>query len=208
MSDVPDPSDAISKRHLGHDHGGTDNKNPPPAQQIARTDGGVAGDAALGASDDRAPGESPAAGKNRGTILVIDTTPLSLIALAGVLDTDGYACICARTPTAATEAMRLDKIDIVVCDVGDDAPGMLDLLANLRAMVGESELPAVLIADQRWVGLEKRIESLGGTTRCLFKPIDPGSLLAVVEQLLWMPQVVAAHRRRGTRPGRPGWVSL
>jgi hypothetical protein len=30
----------------------------------------------------------------------------------------------------------------------------------------------------------------------------------VVEQLLWMPQVVASHRRRGTRPGRPGWVSL
>jgi DNA-binding response OmpR family regulator len=186
MSDVPKPSDAI------------------PPQQIVRTDEAGGG----GNAEIRPDGASPDAGKTRGTILVIDTTPLSLIALAGVLDTDGYSCICARTATAATEAMRMDKIDIVVCDVGDDAPGMLELLVTLRAAVSDSELPAVLIADQRWVGLEKKTESLGGTTRCLFKPIDPGSLLAVVEHLLWLPQVVAAHRRRGTRPGRPGWVSL
>jgi DNA-binding NtrC family response regulator len=203
MSDVPDPSEAISKHHPGHGHGDTDDKKSPPLHQIVRTDGGASG----GVSD-RLDAETSGPTKNRGTILVIDQTPLSLIALAGVLDTDGYACICARTPNAAIEAMRADKIEIVVCDVGDDAPGMLELLTTLRSMVGESELPAVLIADQRWVGLEKRIESLDGTTRCLFKPIDPGSLLAVVEHLLWMPQVVAAHRRRGTRPGRTGWVSL
>lgn len=204
MSDVPDPAEAIAKQSFGDGQSGSDTNIAASAQQIVRTDGGTAS----AAPDSHPDAETSGLNKNRGTILVIDTTPLSLIALAGVLDTDGYACICARTPTAATEAMRLDKIDIVVCDVGDDAPAMLELLANLRSMVGESELPAVLIADQRWVGLEKRIESLGGTTRCLFKPIDPGSLLAVVEQLLWMPQVVAAHRRRGTRPSRPGWVSL
>ncbi len=204
MPDAPDPSDAIAKPQPNHRQSDSDANNAAAAQQIVRTDGG----AASAEPDNLTDSDTPGLSKNRGTILVIDTTPLSLIALAGVLDTDGYSCICARTPTAATEAMRLDKIDMVVCDVGDDAPGMLDLLANLRSMVGESELPAVLIADQRWVGLEKRIDSLGGTTRCLFKPIDPGSLLAVVEQLLWMPQVVAAHRRRGTRPGRPGWVSL
>jgi len=191
MSDVPNPSDAISKHHLGHGQSGRTDGETPDAPAASHPDA-----------------DTPSQSKTRGTVLVIDTTPLSLIAMAGVLDTDGYGCICARTPAAATEAMRLDKIDIVVCDVGDDAPAMLELLANLRSMGAESELPAVLIADQRWVGLEKRIESLGGTTRCLFKPIDPGSMLAVVEQLLWMPQVVAAHRRRGTRPGRPGWVSL
>lgn len=215
MSDVPDPSDAIAKHHGGHGKNESDDHLAPSAEPIVRTDGGVTsggvtsgGVTSGGAPAGRPGAEPPGAIKTRGTILVIDSAPLSLIALAGVLDTDGYACICARTPTAATEAQRGDKIDLVVCDVGDDAPAMLELLANLRSMVGESELPAVLIADQRWVGLEKRLESLGGTTRCLFKPIDPGSLLAVVEQLLWMPQVIAAHRRRGTRPGRPGWVSL
>jgi len=162
--------------------------------------GGKEAAAAVGPEGDRSA--------QRGTILVIDPAPLSLIALAGVLDTEGYTCICARTAAAAREAMRGQKIETVVCDVGDDAPAMLELLAELRQVAGEAELPAVLIADQRWVGLEKKVESLDGTTRCLFKPIDPGSLLAVVEQLLWMPQVVSGHRKRGTRPGRPGWVSL
>lgn len=178
--------------------------DPASSERVVRTDG-VAGQTPLIGQPEGSLSDSP---KSRGTILVIDTTPLSLIALAGVLDTDGYCCICARTAIAATEAIRTEKIDIVVCDVGDNAPMMLELLAGLRASIIEGELPAVLIADQRWVGLEKKTESLGGTTRCLFKPIDPGALLAVVEQLLWLPQVVGAHRRRGTRPGRPGWVSL
>lgn len=192
-------SDDDAKRRQG-------GQSPPEPEAspeaFVRTDGPIR-------ADDPTAAKPPVdVAKNRGTILVIDTTPLSLIALAGVLDTEGYVCICARTATAASDAMKMDKIDLVVCDVGDNAPAMLELLGQLRSTVDEAELPAVLIADQRWVGLEKRIETLGGTTRCLFKPIDPGSLLAVVEQLLWMPQVVAAHRRRGTRPGRPGWVSL
>lgn len=205
MSDVPDSSDATPIRHPGHRlPGQAGGETTSASGPVSRSADSIPPENGAASSRSEAT-ESP---KQRGTILVVDPTPLSLIALAGVLDSDGYSCICARTPSAATEALRLDKFDIVVCDVGDDAPGMLELLATLRSMVGESELPAVLIADQRWAGLEKRTETLGGTTRCLFKPIDPGSLLAVVEQLLWMPQVVAAHRRRGTRPGRPGWVSL
>ncbi len=153
-----------------------------------------------------APASSPAAG--RASILVIDAAPLSLIATAGVLDTEGYACVCARTAVAALAAVQQQTLDILVCDVGDDATAMLDLLVQLRSQDGYSELPAVLIADQRWSGLEKMTDTLGGATRCLFKPIDPGSLLAVVDQLAWLPQVAAAHRKRGTRPGRPGWVSL
>lgn len=144
----------------------------------------------------------------RAAILVVDTSPLSLIALAGVLDTRGYVCICAKTAAAALQAVSQDALDAVVCDVGDDAPAALELLSAIRQHPQVGELPCVLIADQRWIGLQEKTESLAAATRCLFKPIDAGALLAVVEQLLWMPHVVASHRRRGTRPGRPGWVSL
>jgi CheY-like chemotaxis protein len=144
----------------------------------------------------------------RGTILVVDPSPLSLIALAGVLDTQGHVCICAKTAAAALQAVSQDVLDAIVCDVGDDAPAALELLSTIRQHPQVGELPAVLISDQRWIGLQEKTEALSAATRCLFKPIDAGSLLAVVEQLLWMPQVVASHRRRGTRPGRPGWVSL
>lgn len=146
--------------------------------------------------------------RRRGTILVVDPGALSLIALAGVLDSQGYTCLCARTPSAARQGSTSETIDLVVCDVGDDAPAALELLASIREQPQTHDLPAVLIADQRWAGLQQKTEAMVATTRCLFKPIDPGALLAVVEPLLWMPQVIASHRRRGTRPGRPGWVSL
>jgi len=146
--------------------------------------------------------------QTRASVLVVDPSPLSLIALAGVLDSQGYGCICARTLDGAISAMSLGQIDLVVCDVADDAAAALEMLLALRSRDGQANLPVILIADSRWAGLEKKTESLSAVTRCLFKPIDPGALIAVAEQLLVMPALTASHRRRGTRPGRPGWVSL
>jgi len=144
----------------------------------------------------------------RPTLLVVDPSSLSLIAMAGVLDAQNYACICARTLDSAISAMTMGPIDLVVCDVANDAPAALEMLIAVRAHKDHADLPAILIADSKWAGLEKKTELLPAVTRCLFKPIDPGSLLAVAAQLLVMPQVIASHRRRGTRPGRPGWVQL
>jgi response regulator RpfG family c-di-GMP phosphodiesterase len=150
----------------------------------------------------------PAAAKSRGMIVVVDASPLSLIATAGVLDSQGYSCVCARTLDQAISAMGMGPVDLIVCDVGNDAAAALETLMAIRANDAHVDLPAVLIADTKWAGLEKKTEAMGAVTRCLFKPIDPGSLLAVVDQLMVMPHIVASHRRRGTRPGRPGWVSL
>lgn len=159
-------------------------------------------------SENRIDPPKTAAAASQAAILVIDAAPLALIATAGVLDSEGYPCICARTAPAAITAVQQQALDLLVADVGNDAPAMLELLSQIRSQEGYSDMPAVLLADPQWSGLEKKTEALTAVTRCLFKPIDPGALLAVVEQLLWLPQVVAAHRKRGTRPGRPGWVSL
>ena len=156
----------------------------------------------------RAPDPAQGPSTSRGTVLVVDPSSLSLIAMAGVLDSQGYACICARTLDSAISALTMGPIDLVVCDVASDAPAALEMLIALRAHKDHADLPAILIADAKWAGLEKKTELLPATTRCLFKPIDPGSLLAVADQLLVMPHLIASHRRRGTRPGRPGWVSL
>ncbi len=146
--------------------------------------------------------------KSRATVLVVDPSPLSLIAMAAVLDGQGYSCLCARNLDQAISAMSMGQIDLVVCDVANDAPAALEMLIALRSREDQADLPAILIADSTWAGLEKKTEMLSAVTRCLFKPIDPGSLLAIAEQLLIMPHLVSSHRRRGTRPGRPGWVSL
>ena len=139
---------------------------------------------------------------------MLDPSPISLLALAGVLDNQGYGCICARDGAAAEQALGMATQDLLVCDVGDDAAAALQTLERMRATVGNEQLPAVLIAEGRWAGLEKKTEAMQQATRCLFKPIDPNSLIAVVDQLLWMPSLVSAHRRKGSSPQRPGWVTL
>ncbi|TWT97509.1 hypothetical protein Pla100_26630 [Neorhodopirellula pilleata] len=114
------------------------------------------------------------------------------------------------TPVSGTPTGPMDadnrNIDLIVWDVGDDAPGVLDALAQIRQT--HPDLPAILLAEYQWAGLEKKTESLSASTRCLFKPIDPSALLAVAEQLLWMPALQSIHRNRGSRPSRPGWVTL
>ncbi|TWT83902.1 Response regulator receiver domain protein [Planctomycetes bacterium CA13] len=146
--------------------------------------------------------------KKQASIVVVDASPLSLIATAGVLHYQGYKCMCSRSAECTTQALAAETQDLIVWDVGDDAAAVLDSIAEIRQNEVFQEIPVVLLADSQWAGLEKKAEQLSAPTRCLFKPIDPNSLIAVVDQLLWMPSLVSAHRKRGSKPSRPGWVTL
>jgi len=150
---------------------------------------------------------APHGRRSSGRILVIDADPISLVALAGVLDAEHFECLCARSLDAAGKAVEAHSLDLVVCDVGQDPAAVLAWLERIRNHQAGTSLGAVLIADSRWSGLERKTERLAAT-HCLFKPIDPTSLLPVVEQAIWMPHLIDTHRRRGTRPSRPGWLKL
>ncbi|MEM9645609.1 MAG: hypothetical protein AAF989_11510 [Planctomycetota bacterium] len=141
------------------------------------------------------------------SVVVIDPSPLSLLATAGVLDQQGWQCVCGRSAQMALESLSMGPQDLFVWDVGDDAVCALEGIQQVRDVKGYESVPAVFLADAKWAGLEKKVESMPAT-RCLFKPIDPPALIAVTEQLLWMPGLVDAHRNRGSRPTRPGWVGL
>ncbi|WP_162006714.1 response regulator [Roseimaritima sediminicola] len=152
--------------------------------------------------------DGPNAPRRRGgRILVVDANPLSLIALAGVLDAEGFECICARSHPAALKAIESQSQDLVVCDVGDDPEAALKLIDDIHGQAAGKDLPSVLIAEARWAGLEQKAQGRTAV-HCLFKPIDPASLRAVVEQALWMPHLIGTHRRRGSRPSHNGWLTL
>lgn len=144
----------------------------------------------------------------QASIVVVDPDPLSLIATAGVLHTQGYNCTCARTSEAALRALEISRQDLVIWDVADDAVAAIEALEKMRKTSDYEELPAILIAESRWSGLETKTEAMSSPTRCLFKPIDPNSLFAVVDHVLWMPTLIATHRRKGSTPRRNGWVTL
>ena len=152
--------------------------------------------------------QSGSVAKIRGSIVVVDSHPVSLLTLAGVLHSQAYNCTCARTADDALKALQMETQDLVVWDVGDDAGQALETLDQMRSSDSYEGLAAVLLADSKWAGLEKKAEAMPAATRCLFKPIDPNVLITIVDQALWMPSLVGGHQRRGTRPSRPGWVTL
>ncbi len=152
--------------------------------------------------------ESKSRTGKQASILVVDPSPLSLLALAGILHSQGFQCVCARNTDSAFRAIELGVQDVVVWDVGDDAAEAIAGLKQLRELPEHAPIPAILLAEARWAGLEKKTEAMSVATCCLFKPIDPNSLSGIVDGLLWMPQLETVHRRRGSRPSRAGWITL
>jgi len=178
------------------------------------------------------PNSAPRDDRSPPIVLVADAKPLSLLATAGVLHHEGMRCLCARDEAAVLKAfglsplpvsspsneVRVDdghvappqwpSVDLVVWDVGDDPTSVLQTLDRIREMSLYRDLPAILIAEPQWAGLEKKTEKLQAATACLFKPIDPKSLATIASQWSWMPGLQTAHRHRGGRPNRPGWITL
>ncbi|PHQ36075.1 hypothetical protein [Rhodopirellula bahusiensis] len=99
-------------------------------------------------------------------------------------------------------------IDLLIWDVADDPMSVLTIIQQIRQIAPFQNLPVVLLADSKWAGLEKKTEAEAAPTHCLFNPIDPKSLITIAQHLLWMPSLQATHRQRGSRPNRPGWVTL
>ena len=151
--------------------------------------------------------DPPTTTSSHGSIIVVDSDPASLLTLAGILHSQGYRCVCARSFQSVLESEHLDPTDLIVWDVGDQAPTALQSLTALRGRTG-SHTAAILLADHRWAGLEQKAELVPEATRVLFKPIDPNVLMALASQLLLTETLVQSHQKRGSRPSRPGWVKL
>jgi CheY-like chemotaxis protein len=111
-------------------------------------------------------------------------------------------------PSPLSSSAQPSLIDLIVWDVAEDPMSVLTTLQQIRQFSAFQHLPAVLLADAKWAGLEKKTEAEIAPTHCLFKPIDPKSLITIVQPLLWMPSLQSTHRQRGSRPNRPGWVTL
>jgi signal transduction histidine kinase/CheY-like chemotaxis protein len=116
-------------------------------------------------------------------ILAVDDEPDSLSLLKTVLEAAGASVTTSPSATAALEALRASRIDVIVADIG--MPGMdgLQLIRAVRQMSGavQSTPAAALTAYAR---SQDRIMSLaGGYQMHLVKPIDPVELVVAVSVL-------------------------
>lgn len=141
--------------------------------------------------------------KTRAVILIIDADPLTLTAVAAVLDMNGYECHCARDAEAALKAVRGLSLDLVICDIDLDGEDGLALVRELQQEENAEEVPFLFLSSADLPDAVQRAHE-AGAAYYLRKPFDPYVLIDLVDRALWMPHLVRSRMRNATRKRTQG----
>lgn len=150
------------------------------------------------------------------TILVIDHDPLMLTAIGSVLDMQGHRCVLARNEVMSLDSIAKNQFDVIVLSI-DQLQRGCDFAAKLRVAQdapngGQTlnrDVPIIFLVPELSGEWLPKLAACGGVFS-LLKPIDPYSLIDLVEKALWMPHVAqgrsgapAAHLSR-----QNDWIKL
>ena len=132
-------------------------------------------------------------------ILVVDPDPLTLTAIAGALHLSGYESHCARDSEAAFKAATDETLDLIICDTNLEGESGLELCRKIRLMDGKEDMPVMFISSRQAPDVIHRTHE-AGVAYFLRKPFDPQVLLELVEQVLWMPDLVEFSLEQPVEP--------
>jgi DNA-binding NarL/FixJ family response regulator len=118
-----------------------------------------------------------------GTVLVVDDDAATLELLREILESAGYATLCAATGEDALLEARSQRPSLALVDV--QLPGLsgLDVCSTLRAEYGQ-HLPIMLVSGERLEPKERAEGLRHGADDYVLKPFHPEELLARVHRLL------------------------
>ena len=122
--------------------------------------------------------------EGRGTILVVDDDSVLRRLLATVLKLRGFDVLVAEDGVQALEVLGQNQqgIDLVLADIIMPQMDGWSLLEQVQALY--PELPVILLTlIEEARPTTERAEAMGAAA-CLFKPIDPVSLMSGVDQVL------------------------
>jgi two-component system response regulator GlrR len=120
----------------------------------------------------------------RGTILVVDDDSVLRRLLGTVLKLRGYTVLPAEDGVQALKVLgdHDGKVDLVLVDIIMPVMDGWQLLAKLRE--SHPTLPVILLTlIEEAKPTTERAEAMGAAA-CLFKPIDPVSLMSGVDEVL------------------------
>lgn len=129
-------------------------------------------------------------------LLIIDDDPLTLTAIAAVLDMNDYECHCARDAEAAIKAAKSLPLDLIISDIDLENDNGFELCQRLRSLPGLESVPLLFLSGAQMPDAVRRARDAGGTYY-LAKPFDPHVLIDLVDRTLWLPHLVHTRMRRG-----------
>jgi DNA-binding response OmpR family regulator len=113
----------------------------------------------------------------RARVLVVDDDPNYLESVSELLETAGYDAITASTFEAGKRALTEQRPDLLLLDVRLGAYNGLQFIST-----GANTVPAILVTGYDDPVLRADAASFGA--RFLVKPVDPPTLLALIQQEL------------------------
>lgn len=129
----------------------------------------------------------------KATMLVADSDPTVLAQTIRILTREDFNVFSAVCHASAISAAMKLELDVIVCDLSlwIGAPGK-DLVAEIHAIPGRSDVPIVFTSSGQGPDIIRRQHNFGGAYH-IKKPYDPEVLLEFVERALWMPHLVKSH---------------
>jgi CheY-like chemotaxis protein len=113
-------------------------------------------------------------------ILIAEDHPASLELMRYLLQANGYETLVARDGVEALEVARLERPDMIVCDLQMPRLDGYGVLENLRADPELRQIPIIAVTAFSMVGDRERVLS-AGFNGYQSKPIEPEVFVAQME---------------------------
>ena len=144
----------------------------------------------------QAAGVAPKPPARKGTVLVVDDSPVNIALARKIFEPSGYEVRAAEGVQVALALARQSPPDVILSDVHMLPLSGLDLVRSVKADPLLKGIPLILISSTSWkVSDQERALALGAT-KYLVRPIEPQKLLAQIASCL--SQGKAASVRPGS----------
>ncbi len=143
----------------------------------------------------------------RPMVLVVESDPLMLTAIASVLNSVGYRVVLAKSQLVAMKAAADAQFDLMVVSIDDNILQAAADTATLRASQSNASVPVIFLAprlDTSWI---EPLNKAGGVF-CLTKPFDQEKLLELVEQASTLSHLSVARLAPPKAHFANEWVKL
>ena len=115
-------------------------------------------------------------------VLVIDPDPLTLTAIAAMLDSAQFRVFCARDREAAIKGASQLALDLIICDVNMPRMSGIELLEKMSSSGAENP-PVLMLTTEAQPELIRQARQMGATG-WLVKPFRPDLLIAAVRKMV------------------------
>lgn len=128
-------------------------------------------------------GERGALARRRRRVLVVDDSPDALTVMRLMIEGGGYEVDTAESVSAALEAARQSKPDVIVSDIGMPDEDGFDLLKRVRSDAALATIPVIALTG--FASSTNRDRALGaGFSAYLTKPAEPKAVIRTLDEIL------------------------